>query len=172
MPLPSIETQVKVASEAADRFVEHYYDALNKHHRGTQLSQFYVSTSAKLTGAGLKPDISINGHVCAAGVPELEELIEKQGRPVHFEVQSVDAHPINPHYVLGSTNPEAQNDKGDKLSFTIQVGGTVKFGKGEDGTIRAFNDAFMLVPHWEAQGRNAARTLQRWLIVSQNSRYL
>ncbi|KAK6075296.1 nuclear transport factor 2 domain-containing protein [Seiridium cupressi] len=162
---------------AADRFVEYYYEALNRNLRGgpahthQDLSQFYVSTSARLTGAGLKPDISINGHVCSA-VSELQELLEKQGTPIHYDVQSVDAHPVNPHYVLGSTDPEVQNDKGDKMSFSVQVGGTIKFNRGDEATIKGFNDAFVLVPHWEAQGRNAPRGLRRWVVVSQNSRHL
>ncbi|KAI0168229.1 hypothetical protein BJ166DRAFT_611157 [Pestalotiopsis sp. NC0098] len=168
MPLPSVETQVKVASEG-------------KPHRSSSttqgLSQFYTSTSARLTGAGVVPDISVNGHVCSATSPagpvaELRELLDKQGAPVHFDVHSVDAHPVNPHYVLGSVDPDVQSDKGDKLSLSLQVSGTVRFGKGDTAVVRGFNDAFVLVPHWEAQGRNAPRGLRGWLAVSQNLRYL
>lgn len=182
MPLPSVETQVKVASEAADRFVEYYYDTLNRPHRSSSatqgLSQFYASTSARLTAAGLTPDISINGHVCSSAsspsgaVQEFQELLDKQGHPVHFDVLSVDAHPVNPHYVLGSADPEAQSDRGDKLSLSLQVAGTVRFGKGDEAVVRGFNDAFVLVPHWEAHGRNAPRGLRKWVAISQNLRYL
>lgn len=166
---------------AADRFVEYYYDTLNRPHRSSSttqgLSQFYTSTSARLTGAGVVPDISVNGHVCSATSPagpvaELRELLDKQGAPVHFDVHSVDAHPVNPHYVLGSVDPDVQSDKGDKLSLSLQVSGTVRFGKGDTAVVRGFNDAFVLVPHWEAQGRNAPRGLRGWLAVSQNLRYL
>ncbi|KAI1853794.1 hypothetical protein JX265_003872 [Neoarthrinium moseri] len=168
MPLPSIETQSKVAT--ADRFVEHYYDALNKNQRG-QLAQYYCSTSNKLTAASLTPDISFNGRVITS-VPELQELLEKQGTPVHFEVLSYDAHPVNPHYIIGAPDAQAQSDKGDKLSFVVQVTGTVKFGKGDEATHKSFNESFVMVPHWEAQVKNAPRGLKRWLVASQNSRYL
>jgi NTF2-related export protein 1/2 len=197
MPLPTIEIQSKVASEgkhcsvaqtfswrdgsltctyspAADRFVEHYYEALNRSQRSgvhSQLPQFYVSASGKLTGAGLKPDISVNGTV-VSDAAELVALFEKQGGPVLFDAQSHDAHPVNPHYVLGASDSDQQSDRGDKLSLAVQVAGTVRFGRGETAVTKAFNDAFVLVPHWEAQVRNAPKNLRRWLIVSQNTRYL
>lgn len=36
----------------------------------------------------------------------------------------------------------------------------------------AFNESWLLVPHWEALGRNAARGLKKWVVVSQNFRAL
>ncbi|KAH8664040.1 nuclear transport factor 2 domain-containing protein [Xylariales sp. PMI_506] len=166
MPLPTIETQAKVASDAAEKFVDHYYDALNRHQ---QLGQYYASASAKLTAAGVTPDISINGQVVGSAA-ELQSLLEKQGQPVVYEVQSWDAQPVNPHYVLGAVDPTVQSDKGDRLSLTVQVSGTVRYGRGEEAIVKSFNEAFVLVPHWEAQGRNAPRGLRRWLITSQNMR--
>lgn len=156
--------------------MEHYYEALNRSQRSgvqSQLPQFYVSASSKLTGAGLKPDISVNGTVLGeGGAAELVALLEKQGSPVIFDAQSYDAHPVNPHYVLGAPDADQQSDRGDKLSFAVQVAGTVRFGRGETAVTKAFNDAFVLVPHWEAQSRNAPKNLRRFLIVSQNTRYL
>ncbi|KAI0122993.1 hypothetical protein BJ170DRAFT_120300 [Xylariales sp. AK1849] len=168
MPLPTMETQAKVASDAAQNFVDHFYEALNRHQ---PLAQYYASTSSKLTSASVVPDISVNGQPVAS-VADLDALYEQQGSPVHYEVHSYDAHPVNPHFVIGAPDPTAQSERGEKLSFAVQVSGSVKYGKGEESVVKSFNEAFLLVPHWEAQGRNAARGLRKWVIISQNMRIL
>ncbi|RYP42380.1 hypothetical protein DL767_000302 [Monosporascus sp. MG133] len=193
-PLPSMETRARVASEAAQGFVDHYYDALNRRHN---LAPFYASTSSKLTAAGVRPDISINGNLCET-VADYETLLNKQGSPVHWltcinEVHSFDAHAINPHYTTGlpssssssssSADPAGSGmnraerkavEAGDRVSVAVQVSGTVRYGKaGEEATTeRAFTEAWLLVPHWEAWARNAPRGLRRWVAVSQNFRTL
>ncbi|RYP52496.1 hypothetical protein DL768_002323 [Monosporascus sp. mg162] len=192
-PLPSMETRARVASEAAQSFVDHYYDALNRRHN---LAPFYASTSKKLTAAGVKPDISINGNLCET-VADYETLLNKQGSPVHWyvcrhEIHSFDAHAINPHYTVGlpsssssssSADPAGSGmnraerkavEAGDRVSVAVQVSGTARYGKaGEEATTeRAFTEAWLLVPHWEAWARNAPRGLRRWVAVSQNFRTL
>lgn len=169
MSLPSAETQAKVASDAATSFVDSYYDVLNNCRKG-QLAHFYTSISSKLVAAGVKPDISINGLVLSS-VDELDTLLDKQGSPVVYEVQAFDAHPVSPNYVIGAPDTTL-SDKGDRVMVSVQVSGTVRYGKGEDAELKAFNDAFVLVPHWEAQGRNPPRGLKRWLVASQNYRVL
>ncbi|RYO78696.1 hypothetical protein DL763_009540 [Monosporascus cannonballus] len=189
-PLPSMETRARVASEAAQSFVEHYYEALNRRHN---LAPFYASTSGRLTAAGVKPDISINGNLCET-VAEYEGLLNKQGSPVHctYEIHSFDAHAINPHYTAGlhpssssssSADPAGSGmnraerkavEAGDRVSVAVQVSGTARYGKagGEATTEHAFTEAWLLVPHWEAWARNAPRGLRRWVAVSQNFRTL
>lgn len=65
-------------------------------------------------------------------------------------------------------------EAGDRISLAVQVSGTVRYGKaGEEGTTeRAFNEAWLLVPHWEAWARNPPRGLRRWVVASQNFRAL
>ncbi|KAK7755148.1 hypothetical protein SLS62_002963 [Diatrype stigma] len=189
--LPSLETQAKVASDAAQNFVEHYYEALNRRHN---LAQYYASASSKLAAADVKPDISINGNVCAS-VADFEDLLNKQGSPVYcnllsfspfppfrHEVISYDAQPVNPHFTLGapassaSSEPDRNERKaieaGERLSVALQVAGTVRYGKaGDEGTVeRTFTEAWLLVPHWEALARQAPRGLRRWVVASQNFR--
>ncbi|OTA67864.1 hypothetical protein K449DRAFT_419582 [Hypoxylon sp. EC38] len=223
MALPSPETQFKVASEAAQVFVDHYYEALT---RRRPLNGFYASTSARLTAAGVKPDISVNGLPCA-DVAAYEALLEAQGGPVAYDVGSFDAHPVNPHYRAGepddninininsnnhlggggggaATAAAATVRNGDRMSFAVQVSGTIRYGRGHNATgedsssnkggansfggggvaaggdakpedavqEKDFNEAFLLVPHWEAWARNAPRGLRKWVIVSQNFRAL
>lgn len=174
---------MQCASTAAQNFVDNFYETLN---RGKSPAQYYVSSSTKLTAVGgLTPDISVNGRVCNGGggeggsvVAEYEKLLAAQGTPVHYEIHSFDAQPLNPNYVIGLTPAEQQQpvsttrerDVAERLSFAVQVSGALKLGKGEDVTDKDFNEAFVLVPHWESQGRSAARNARRYLVVSQNFR--
>lgn len=179
--------------------MEHYYESLNKRQ---PLAQYYASTSPHLTSASVKPDISINGRVVES-VAAYEALLDAQGRHVHYHVASFDAHPVNPSYALGCPDAlsltaangtdgmRARAAKsirdGDRLSFAVQVNGTVRYGKPGDANgagdnaaaavagdgapvEKAFNEAWLLVPHWEALGHNAARGLKKWVVVSQNFR--
>ncbi|KAI2608671.1 uncharacterized protein GGS25DRAFT_521844 [Hypoxylon fragiforme] len=231
MSLPSLETQAKVASDAAQVFVDHYYETRS---RRRSLRGFYTSASPRLTGAGARPDISINGLPCA-DLSAYEALLEAQGAHVAYDVASFDAQPVNAHYRIGE--PDAAEGgggggggreasaaaaavrNGDRISFVVQVSGTVRFGRGHVATAdggggaaaasaaaappkppvanvfspsgttsaaaaaaatdnndglqeRPFMEAFVLVPHWEASARNAARGLRKWVIVSQNYRAL
>ncbi|KAI1117167.1 hypothetical protein F5Y14DRAFT_448102 [Nemania sp. NC0429] len=209
--LPSPDTQAKVVSDAAQSFVEQYYDSLNKRQ---PLAQFYASASPHLTSASVKPDISVNGRVVESAAA-YEALLDAQGRHVHYDVASFDAHPVNPNYATGCPDALAlaadgseaggglgrgkvakSIKDGDRLSFVVQVSGTIRYGRpgdaapaaaatstagaaagagdaaAGDGTpaVSAFNEAWLLVPHWEALGRNASRGLRRWVVSSQNFR--
>ncbi|KAI1758546.1 hypothetical protein GGR53DRAFT_256246 [Hypoxylon sp. FL1150] len=129
---PTMETQVNVVSTAAQVFVDAYYEALARRPR-RNLDQFYASTSPRLAGAGIKPDISINGRVCES-VAEFESLLETQGSPASYDVRSFDAHPVNPAFGAGrhegGGGDTANVEKGDLVSFAVQVSGVVKLGKG------------------------------------------
>ncbi|KAI1104852.1 hypothetical protein F4804DRAFT_168650 [Jackrogersella minutella] len=210
MSLPTLDTQLKVASEAAQNFVDHYYESRT---RRRPLAMFYASASPRLTGAGIKPDISVNGLACAdAGA--YEAVLEAQGGPVTYDVASFDAQPVNAHYRVGEPDPPSGANgrdaiaaaaivrSGDRISFAVQVTGTIRYTRdhtagGENGNKpvapppaptpssafgdgkpepdipdQSFNEAFLLVPHWEAWARNAPRNLRKWVIVSQNYRTL
>ncbi|KAH7033448.1 uncharacterized protein B0I36DRAFT_362113 [Microdochium trichocladiopsis] len=176
MALPNLEAQLKTVSEAAQNFVDSYYEALNKR-RDT--SAFYATTSPKLTAAGVVPDISINGHVLGPDAKTARDLlVDSRGPNVHYEVGSFDAHPVNVNYAVGAdaVNNTGSNlsSRNERISFAVQVSGAVKYGKsGEDGFLeQAFTEAWLLVPHWEAQGPKAPRGLRRWVVVSQNFRAL
>ncbi|KAI2615926.1 hypothetical protein GGR54DRAFT_255213 [Hypoxylon sp. NC1633] len=232
MALPTPDTQAKVASEAAQIFIDRFYEALT-HQR--PLSPFYASTSPKLTGAGIKPDLSINGQPLDGGVAAYEALLkaQAQGNAVAWDVSSFDAQPVTAWYRIGDPSVDPQTGdlvpdggggggggsaaaaaaaamlrNGDKISFAVQVNGTVRYGRGHvadaggsgsgsgsggtggtggaanggadgdgdggsDGARKSeFSESFLLVPHWEASGRNAAKGMRKWVIVSQNFRAL
>lgn len=213
--------------KAAQSFVDNYYESINKRQ---PLGQYYASASKHLTSASVKPDISINGRVVAS-VADYEAMLDAQGINVHYDVQSFDAHPVNANYVIGcpenisvvassgdgpgrgKLNNKSVRD-GDRVSFAVQVSGTVRYGKpsetpsagtattaaaapagaaavkGADGDAAAkasrapvevpaftdkplekgFTESWLLVPHWEALGRNPPRGLRKWVVVSQNFR--
>lgn len=58
------------------------------------------------------------------------------------------------------------------MSMLVQVAGRVTFGKGRESVKKSFSEAFVLVPNWEAMGRNPPRNVRKWLIMSQNLRTL
>lgn len=138
------------------------------------------------------PDISINGHVLspASPTPEFPNpppphqaaqalLVTSRGAAgAHYEVASFDAHPVNTSYSVGAdaVNNSGNNlsSRAERISFAVQVSGSARYGKsGEDGFLeQAFTEAWLLVPHWEAQGPKAPRALRKWVVVSQNFRAL
>lgn len=100
----------------------------------------------------------------------------EHGPACRYEVESFDAHAVNPAFGFASEAapniPVAADRNGSKMSLLVQVTGRVQFGKGREAVRKAFNEVFVLVPNWEALGRNAPRGLRRWLIMSQNFRTL
>ncbi|KAI1438692.1 hypothetical protein GGR50DRAFT_637377 [Xylaria sp. CBS 124048] len=143
--LPSLDSQARVVSEAAQSFVENYYNARNKRQ---PLAPYYASTSAHLTSASLKPDISINGRVLES-LTEYEEMLDKQGGPVQYDVAAFDAHVVNPNYCIGCPKAlalptdEAAPGRakvaksikdGDRVSFVIQVNGSIRYGNPGEAT--------------------------------------
>lgn len=164
-----------------------------------------------------------------ASVAEFESLLETQGSPAAYEVRSFDAQPVNAVFGAGARGPDgraaettASAEKGDLVSFALQVSGVVRLGRGQHvsrengeggggggggalpgtnggggavapaapgagGNVfgpgkkeedagpveKQFNEAFLLVPHWEAWAvKNPPRNMRKWVIVSQNYRTL
>ncbi|QPG97095.1 hypothetical protein C2857_005755 [Epichloe festucae Fl1] len=169
MPLPDTDTEVKASSEAAETFVNHYYQALNNR---SQLLQFYINSSPKYSIAA---DISINGSVVATPA-DYSTLLDAQGEGVRYEIESLDAHVINPSSQYGAPENIHDNDKveknGGRMSVVVTTMGRVQFGKGREAPQKMFNETFVLVPNWDSMARNPPRGLKRWLIMSQNFRAL
>ncbi|KAI9149523.1 nuclear transport factor [Paramyrothecium foliicola] len=156
---------------AAETFVNNYYQAIND--RSSNLATFYINSSPKYSST--KADISINGAV--VDTPEnYLRLLESQGNDVRYEIESLDAHVMNPSFQLGA--PENLNDNakvernGGRMSIVVVAMGKVQFGKGRDAPQKMFNETFVLVPNWDALARNPPRGLKRYLIMSQNFRAL
>lgn len=93
-----------------------------------------------------------------------------------YEVESFDAHVMNPSFQFGAPDNIHDNEKieknGGRMSIVVTTMGKVQFGKGREAPQKMFNETFVLVPNWETMGRNPPRGLKRWLIMSQNFRSL
>lgn len=159
----------------AQGFVEAYYHSLS----GSQpISHFYVNSSKSYDAAPLAADISINGTVLPAPA-DYEKLVAGHGPPCTYEVESFDAHAVNPTFGLAAAagpgagaGAAAPDRSGQKMSLLVQVTGRITFGRGREAVRKPFNEVFVLVPNWEALRRNAPRGLRNWLIMSQNFRTL
>ncbi|KAG6007230.1 hypothetical protein E4U21_006249 [Claviceps maximensis] len=169
MPLPNAETEVKTSIEAAESFINHYYQALNNR---SQLSHFYINSSSKYT---ITADISINGSLVATPA-DYSKLLDAQGEGVRYEVESLDVHVINRSSQYGAPEIIHDNNRieknGGRMSIAVATMGRVQFGKGKDAPRKMFNESFVLVPNWDSMAKNPPRGLRRWLIMSQNFRAL
>ncbi|OAA69364.1 Nuclear transport factor 2 [Akanthomyces lecanii RCEF 1005] len=167
--LPDAHTQVQVSSEAADNFVSTYYQSVNSK---SNLLSFYVNSSPRYS---IPADISINGQLVATPAEYLA-LIEAQGNGVHYDVESLDAHVMNPSFKFGmpdNVHDAAKAERnGARMSIVVTAVGRVQFGKGKDAPQKMFNETFVLVPNWDAMARNPPRGLKKWLVMSQNFRAL
>ncbi|KAG5928033.1 hypothetical protein E4U42_001379 [Claviceps africana] len=154
---------------AAETFVNHYYQALNSR---SQISHFYINSSSKYSTTA---DISINGSVVATPA-DYSTLLDAQGEGVRYEIESLDAHVINPSSQYGAPENIYDNNKieknGGRMSIVVTTMGRVQFGKGRDARQKMFNETFVLVPNWDSMVKNPPRGLKRWLIMSQNFRAL
>ena len=198
MSLPTREVQIKQAGETAKIFVDAYYDALNRRRPTASLPPFYTSSSKAY--AALPPDISINGlHMSspadfakllednylddeAASQPPTGPASTATTTPrggvappkVQYEIEAFDAHVLNPDFNVAAPPGilEVKNAKGAKCSILTQVTGRVRYGVGRDAPMKTFNETFVLVPNWDAFGKNAPKGMRRWVIMSQNFRAL
>lgn len=93
-----------------------------------------------------------------------------------YEIESFDTHVMNPSFQYGAPGNLQDNNKieknGGRMSIVVTTMGRVQFGKGREAPQKMFNETFVLVPNWEAMGKNPPRGIKRWLIMSQNFRAL
>ncbi|KAE9366172.1 hypothetical protein N431DRAFT_495927 [Stipitochalara longipes BDJ] len=166
------DTEVKVATDAAQYFVESFYPALGNPKTKATITSFYIRPTL---ASPQRPDITLNGNVMT-DPSEVQKIFETQIPKAHYEVQSFDCHLVNPNYNVGLDDAAlGPNKDGKKMSIVVLVSGSVKYYKSsedEEARVepRGFTETFVLVPNQEAQGPKAAKGLKRWLIQSQNFR--
>lgn len=194
MSYPTEDIEVRVSSDGAQSFVDWYYSDLND---ARTLSSYYVNSSTKYTNAGVAADITINGaHL--TNPSDYEALLEEQrgsggpatassngtldhgrrttGRPrVRYEVDSFDAQVVNDDYCIGAPahlTSKGPDRTGGRLSLLVSVMGILHLNTEPEPTRKTFNEVFVLVPNWDARGRNPPKNIKRFLISSQNYRTL
>ncbi|KAF4336630.1 nuclear transport factor 2 eukaryote [Fusarium beomiforme] len=169
MSLPTLATEVQTSSDAAEIFTNNYYQAIN---RQNDILPFYINSSPRYPIAA---DISINGTVLQTPA-DYSKLLEAQGKDTRYEIESFDAHVLNPSFAMGAPENIFDNAKkeknGDKMSILVTVMGRVQYGKGREAPQKMFNETFVLVPNWESMVKNPPKGIKKWLVMSQNFRAL
>ncbi|CZT47515.1 related to nuclear transport factor 2 domain protein [Rhynchosporium secalis] len=159
----------KVAANAAEEFVKHYYAALNSSKGGQPpIASFYLSPTDSRT-----PTISINGEVFHEATL-LQSKIDDQPERSQYEVQSFDCQVLNSNYNVGVDDTAISPEKdGRKMSILVLVSGSVKNMKDDIGAdIRGFSESIILVPSWDAHASKASKGSRKWLISSQTFRFV
>ncbi|APA09391.1 hypothetical protein SS1G_12186 [Sclerotinia sclerotiorum 1980 UF-70] len=163
---PTKDTQIDLATKAAEIFVESFYETLNKPNLRSNITSFYIKPSPL---APAEASITINGNLIPTPSAFQETFENKIGKTA-YEVQSYVAHVINPNYNIGVEESKLGPDKdGKKISIAIMVSGQVKYSSknGDEGEERGFMENFVLVPNLEARNPKASKGIRRWLIQSQ-----
>ncbi|TVY27179.1 NTF2-related export protein [Lachnellula hyalina] len=160
----SENTEVKVAVEAAEIFVNSYYKTWNKESGGKELSHFYVKVNPE---SPLKPDITINGNI-VEDPTDLEGLHRSQPSKTHYEVEAFDCQVVNTNFTVGAPETLLEgNPAGKKMSILVMVSGSVKYADAEE--TRGFVDNVLLVPNWDITKKNE-KEKKKWLVQSQTFR--
>jgi len=159
----SEDTEVKVAVEAGEVFVNSYYKTWNRENGGKELAQFYVKANPE---SPLKPDITINGNI-VEDPTDLESLHQSQPSKTHYEVESFDCQVMNKNFSVGAPDHLlGGNSAGKKMSILVMVSGSVKY---PDEETRGFVDNVLLVPNWDITKKNE-KDKKKWLVQSQTFR--
>ncbi|KAF7552019.1 hypothetical protein G7046_g7553 [Stylonectria norvegica] len=146
MSLPNADTELDDNHRshpllAAETFVNHYYQAINTR---AALLPFYINSSSRYA---ISADISINGAVVPTPADYLT-LLEGQGPNVHYEIESFDAHVMNPSFQYGAPDNIQSNTKlernGQRMSIVVTTMGRVQFGRGREAPQKMFNETFVL----------------------------
>ena len=163
------EASLTTLNTAAESITSHYYQSVNNL---SDLTSFYVNSTPRY---GIPADITVNG-LAVSSPADYKTLLEGQGRHAHYEIESLDAHILNPSFLFGAPPNLHDSDRaernGGRMSIAVTVMGRVQFGKGREAPQKMFNETLVLVPNWDAMARNPPRGLKRWLIMSQNFRAL
>lgn len=163
----------RVSTQAAETLTDSYYNALNNARH--TLSTFYLPTQTLPSGRSL-PVITYNGTQSSDPL-SFQKTFESQMPYTYFDVQSLNAHVINP--AITPTDPSAgatsQKDKEANISVLVQVSGSVRLIERKDGPLKGFADTLVLVPNKEAvgaKGKAKSGEGRSWVVQSQNFRFV
>jgi NTF2-related export protein 1/2 len=155
---------------AAESFTDAYYVALTST-RGS-LPEYYVPKTVLPSGK-LLPQISYNGTV-VSDPDDFANTYTTQMPFAFFEVQSVNAHVLNPA-LAPLDNTAKPKEQEANMSILVQVSGYVRLIERKEGPMRAFSDTLVLVPNKEeagAKGKGKTGEGKSWLIQNQNFRFV
>lgn len=115
------------------------------------------------------PSITINGTVIA-NPEELQSFLENTASNAYYEVQSFDAHVVNPNYIAEGASG-TMGETGKNMVILINASGYVKYGTEHSSAPRGFSESFILAPNKEFEKlKNKKANIREWLIMSQTFR--
>ncbi|KZF24746.1 NTF2-like protein [Xylona heveae TC161] len=162
----NVDVATRVSTDAAERFVESYYPAL-QNARST-LASYYVAPSAMPDGKPI-PAIVFNGNIIQTAA-DFQAMFENQMPPVFYDVQCYDCQVLNPSLVTAGAQT-APPESGKNMTILLMVSGYIRFGELRDGPIRGFSETIVLAPNPEAAAiKGRGKSVKGWLIQSQNFR--
>ena len=151
---------------AAESFIDAYYVALESH-RAT-LASFYMKPTTMPDGKVL-PSIVYNGNIKADGAAFQKSFLEEMP-PMNFDIQSVDAHCLNPNYFPEGTECGHATSK-KRMTILFTVSGCVKLGNSQTAATKEFSESFVLVQNHDDTGLQKGENENKdWLIQAQTFR--
>lgn len=190
----------KVSSDSAQKFIEWYYQDLNDSkplsqyyvNSNNKYATAGVTADITINGAhlanpgeyetllegqrgGPNSRTSSTTTTTTNGAAPRSNTRSSSAARLRHEVDSFDAQVINDDYTLGAPEHlvnQGPDRHGSRISMLVSVMGILHLGSGHDATRKTFNEVFVLVPNWDARGRNPPRNVKRYLISSQNYRTL
>ncbi|KAK4995125.1 hypothetical protein LTR66_005004, partial [Elasticomyces elasticus] len=145
-----------------------YYTSLTSS-RST-LSTFYAPQTT-LPNGKILPTILWNG----TNIPTptaFQSLFTAESMPyTYFEVQSLNAHVLNPSLEPIDDDRASRNKIENNISVLVQVSGYVRLIERKEGPMRGFSDTLVLVPNREGM-RGKSGVGRRWVVQSQNLRFV
>lgn len=160
----------RVSTDAAEKFIDAYYTALNGARE--TITTYYVPSNVLASGKTL-PQITINGEV-VTDAAALQERFKTQMPWTHYEPQSLNAHVLNPS-ITPLDAKAGKKERERNISVLVQVSGYVRLIERKDGPMRGFSETMVLVPNTEeAGGKGTGKTGQgrQWVIQSQTFRFV
>ncbi|KAK4936378.1 hypothetical protein LTR66_003863 [Elasticomyces elasticus] len=164
----SEDVLTRVSTEAAETFADAYYTSLTSS-RST-LSTFYAPQTT-LPNGKLLPTILWNGTSIPTPTA-FQSLFAAESMPyTYFEVQSLNAHVLNPSLEPIDDDRAGKNKIENNISVLVQVSGYVRLIERKEGPMRGFSDTLVLVPNREGT-RGKSSVGRRWVVQSQNLRFV
>ncbi|KAF2842645.1 NTF2-like protein [Patellaria atrata CBS 101060] len=160
-----IEILIKTATETAESFVDAYYTALQAS-RPT-ISSYYVPRET-LPDGKIVPIIVWNGNSIETAAA-FQEMFEKEMPFMHYEVQALDCHVMNPgDSAVDDTSKAAEK----KISIIVAINGFVRLAEAREGPTKGFSESIVLAPNPEKALKGPKAATRAWLIQSQVFRYV
>ncbi|CAF9923225.1 MAG: hypothetical protein GOMPHAMPRED_002778 [Gomphillus americanus] len=162
--------QIRMSCNAADRFVQRYYEALSSPSSSVEkLTSFYAplddNTNIAKSFFGFK-NIWYNGNEFSSPA-EFATAVKDYLTPARYEIDSYDCQPLNPD--LNPTRDVVSDpSKGGAMSLLLSVSGECRIGPMKESEPMDFSETIILVPNLNHDRSGpTSHSSNEWVISSQ-----